>query len=223
MKYYKHRNGNEALEYDISIRLKQIEKLLSERNENFICGVLSAILSNYLTGIIGNLINCENGSVVFIIFLFVLYLVFKYCFNIVRKGYKVYQAIKSRHYIPEEYEEELIDCFYCKITNEIILAVSLINRVEKLKNSGMKQELWDIYIFQAKHSIEKATRFLQENISDFTEKQIQEYKQLIGESALMWLIKTALSYLEKIHNYNENIDIRNTKIYFNNLKEKLGL
>lgn len=223
MKYYKHRNGNEALEYDISIRLKQIEKLLSERNENFVCGVLSAILSNYLTGIIGNLINCKNGSVVFIIFLFVLYFVFKYCFNIIHKGYKVYKAIKSRHYIPEEYEEELIDCFYCKITNEIILAVSLINRVEKLEKSGIKQELWDIYIFQAKHSIEKATRFLQENISDFTEKQIQEYKQLIGENALMWLIKTALNYLEKIHTYNGDIDIKNAKMYFNNLKERLGL
>lgn len=215
MKYYKQRNGNEIFGYEISYRLKRIEDLISANNENFICGIFSAIISSCLTNYIENTFNHLNENFVFIIILGLLYFIIKLSLNSLRKIFIILKAIKYSKYIPEEQEEELIDCFYSKIANELILAISLINRVEHLQAIDKKKELQKIYLYQAKHSIEKTSRFLHEHIANFTDAQLKEYSQLIGEPSMQWLIDTAICYLEK---YNDIFDIFNP----NNTKDKIS-
>ena len=67
-------------------------------------------------------------------------------------------------------------------------------------------ELREIYLFQAKHCIEKINRLLHEETKDFSDKQYNQYKIIVGEEALAWVIDTSIMYMNILQNMEMLMD-----------------
>ena len=204
MKFYKQRNSNESFEYDVTAELNNIETLLERNKEDFVCGFFSAVAANYISNCISAKSNEYTQGIIFLIYMFMIYLILKIGIYFFKDIYIRINAIYYKNSFNYKNETMTKDFFFSKVSNELIFAVSLVNRVEKLIVRNEKMELRDIYLFQAKHCIEKINRLLHEETKDFSDKQYNQYKIIVGEEALAWVIDTSIMYMNKIYDINNN-------------------
>lgn len=222
MKYYKLRNGSMSFEYDMVDNLEQIKVLLAEKNDNLLCGVFSGIISNFIVSGI-DILSETKKNIFFIVLMIVIYIIFEMLLKYFRKvKIWVIKYLNSRE-ISDKIEMEERDIFFCKIVEEAILGISLVNRVEGLKRTDEKNELQYIYAQQAKYTFEKIALILENSILEKTKKQMELCVETIGKDVLSWLINTIILYLEKLHSLYEDIEVENTKEYYDRCKKKWNL
>lgn len=209
MKYYKQRNVNEVLEYDVIKSLKKIESLISEKKEDYICSIFSALFANAITKIIDEKITNAAEGFVFIVIMLTVYCILKKVFHLVTKYNEWKQTKKTGYKMSDDKQADLRNVFFCKIANEIIFSTSLINRVHELRNDNKKEELWKIYLFQAKNCIERAGKLLHDSVPSFEGKQWDDYVELVGKEAIIWMIETVNVYSKKLNDIEPSIDINN--------------
>ncbi len=219
MKYYKYKNGNSSFEYNVEAELKYISKLITKKNETLFSGVISSIISDYIIRH-GGWGPFKYGSISFIVLLFVFYVAIMIVIRLLKKGYKWIICVKNKDIIVEDDVKRKLDCFYDKICTEIICTVSLVNRVEELQNKNIKEELWNIYKYQAKYCLKKSSRYLQEEIGTFSKKQRKEYVLLIGKESIDWMIDTCQEYANKLKGMGVT-GMENIEYYYKNLRNKL--
>ena len=221
MNYYKQRNSNETMEYDVVRSLKRIEKLISEKNEDFVCSIFSAVFANAFTQMLEDVLQDINASLIFIALMLLMFVLSKFIIQLIGK---IRNREKSRvpgYKIEDEKILDLRNVFYCKIANEIIFAESLINRVCRLRKQNKKEDLWKIYLFQAKSCLERATKLLHDSVYTFEGDAWDEYVDLIGKDAIIWMRDSVIAYSYMLKKLEPNIDIDNGIRYvFKQLKVK---
>ena len=218
MKFYKLKNGNRSFEYDVANNLEEIKVLLAEKNNSLICGIFSGIISNFIVNDIDNFIISKN--VFFILLLVGIYILLE----ILLKGFsnaKVwFRKYLDRDKVSDVMEMKARDVFFCKIVEEAVLGVSLVNRVAELKENDEKPELRYIYAWQAKYTFEKVAILLEELLLEKTKKQRRLCIETIGKAELSWLIDTVVLYLEKLEGFYEGIYVKNIIEFYTRCKKE---
>lgn len=170
--------------------------------------MFGAVIANFITENTPK-ITTISKSILFIILLFLLYIIFKEMLVLYNRVVIYIKAYRTRNEIPEDKQLQILDYFYSKVVNEIILGVSLVNRIEHLQKNDRKKDLWFIYAMQAKHSFAKAYELLNMIFFMNTNRQKNICTDLIGHEALLWTIEIPMQYLDKIHSLYDNIDTKN--------------
>lgn len=220
MKYYKVRNGSGAFEYEIVKKMTQIEFKLEDNESNFLCCVISAIISN----IISNL-DCfkesNAKSVVFILGLGILYFVIKKLIIVLKiiKRNIIEKVINKDVNVREE--KEKIDFFYNKVVNDTVFIISLVNRVTDLKTHHYKNELCKLYLFQAKNSLQNIAEQMDELIFFNNQYRLNTIIRSIGVDQIVYILEQCKHYAEDIQRLDEDINMEDVVTYFLNSKEVL--
>ena len=221
MNYYKQRNSNETMEYDVVRSLNRIEKLISDKNEDFICSIVSALFANAFTQMLEEVLEDINTSLIFIVFMLMAFILLKIFFQLIDAIKNWKKSREPGYKKSDEKQLDLRNVFYCKIANEIIFAESLINRVCKLRKQNKKEDLWRIYLFQAKSCLERAGKLLHDSVYTFDGDAWEEYVDLIGKDAIIWMRDSVIAYSYMLKKLEPNIDIDNGICYvFKQLKVK---
>ncbi len=215
MKYYKYRNANSSFEHDVLEKLDVIVKSQEGQNESLICGVFSAVISNCITLKIE-----EPNSLKFVILLAVIYVFSLALYRLCKMFVKFLFEYKNRDFISDKQEREKREQFFNKIINEVIMGVSLVNRIEILKAKNMKRELWYIYATQALYCFQRNAEYLDDIVFRRTHKHMTRTIECIGEESIKWVLKTTIDYLVKIKELYSEIDVNIAEEYYDRrLKE----
>lgn len=216
MKYYKFRNANSSFEHDVLEKLNLIVKSQEGQNESLICGVFSAIISNYFTV---KMKDAVNYNLVFVILLVVIYAFFLTFYRLGKMLIKYIFEFKNRDSISDKEGREKREIFFSKIINEVVMGVSLVNRIELLKVKKMKSELWYIYATQALYCFQRTAEYLDDIVFRKTQKYTKKSIECIGEDSIKWVLEITIEYLDRIKALYNEIDIDIAKDYY---QRKLG-
>ncbi|MBQ9609457.1 MAG: hypothetical protein IJV15_08455 [Lachnospiraceae bacterium] len=221
-KYYKIRNGNLSLEYDINNKLSNIERYLGVQKNTFLSGILSAVISNYIIN--KYLKSDEDIYFMFIILMSALYLLLKTFFLVLEVLQKKIIVFLKEKGIPSEQEEyNFNNFFYKKIISQMVYVISITNRIDELK--GKKEDLKNIYIMQGFYCLEQIRHELYETI--ILKKIKSRQKNIlasIGYNRVIYIIDTAMKCLDVLNGYNEELYIEeysNDKGNWEKMKEKI--
>lgn len=215
MKFYKYRNGNKSFEYSISEKLDKIIQLQEGKNESIICGVISAILSNFIANKIDK--KGSTFAIVLVILYFITLGAMKILKGVIKYSKEVYRRKKFSEYEEIIKQEELFD----KIIPEVILGISLINRVEELRNEGQKVQLRYIYALQSLHCFQNLAVYLDDSYFGYCKKQQMIRVEAAGVENILWIVDNALECLGKIVSYFSQMDVKTAKTYYENKKNDL--
>lgn len=182
MEFYKFRNGNGRFEYDVTQRLDNIEKSLSNQIDSIVCGVLSSVIAEYITDSIDKLGQITNKYFIFVPILILCYIILKRIIKICKWIYEKNKAPKND--ISTKQQKEIIDLFYNKIVNEMVYGISMVNHLQLYLVSNQKIALHFAYALQAKYSFERNASFISSILYNGSVKRRKEIVDLLGKNAL---------------------------------------
>ena len=218
--FYKLRNGNLPFEYDTEIQLKKISKIIDRNNKDITCGLISAIVANYVDrkGFF------SNKEFVFLIFLFMGYFCLKVFFFVSSKLYEEISKFINSKRINEIDEEEIQDFFYKKIVVQTTYAFSVIKRSKNLENDNTKKELYDMYIIQGVYGIRKVGVELSKIVYTASANKLKKYIEAIGKERLVAVINILMHCVNDIEKLADsyNSDISSDKKRLDGLMEKIN-
>ena len=214
MKFYKYKIGNSSFDYDVMKKLDKILEQQERKKDSLICGIFSAIISNYIIFFL-DIDGFKNNRFLFIVCLFAIYALLFAVFYYGKKLVKYIIKYVTRNNVSCIEEEELQRIFFNKIVNIVIMGVSLVNRIEILKCNNQKQELWYIYAIQARYCFQQVSDYLESTVFRKSKTKIHAYIKSLGEGTMKWVLETSYTYLGKVHCIINEIDVETAQNYYN--------
>ena len=199
--FYKLRNGSLPFEYDTEKQLEKICLLIENRNQDIVCGLLSAIIANYIT----ENYDFSNNVIGFIIFLFVFFVISKTLLYFGNKLIGCIQHSRRKKIISEEDEEEIQDYFFKKIVVQTAYVFSVVKRSKELESSVDKQELCYMYAIQGAYAIRKISVQLGKIVNETSAYKFRTYIEAIGKDNMIGVLDILLNSAQYIWSYSEGI------------------
>lgn len=221
-KFYKLVNGNELSNFDIISELENIENNKAEKVKNIINLFASMFLSISVTvGVVKNKNPnyksiwgiCIDFEYMFKLLLYIIicWLMFGFCFWLLSKfcHYVYVSFFKSKN--SDTTLNNVVNAFYRKVQNQIIMGASLIERTiefsfEIEKNSCLGNDKLNYHDDLCKLYLHKALFYYQQAINEIRKNEIDQIRgepyteivNIIGKQAMIDTYLCAINSLHKI-------------------------
>lgn len=198
--FYKLRNGSMPFEYDTEKQLEKIYLSINRNNKDITCGLISAIVANYI-----NDNYCFPNNIVAFLSLILLLFFFleALVWCAVHFGHRInnlFRQMIKKEEICEIEEEEIQELFYRKIVVQTTYVFSVVKRSKELVGDEDKCRLCFMYSIQGIYGIRKISVELGKIVNNSSEKKLKGYIDVIGSENILKIIEFLKECLKDIKN-----------------------